>query len=174
MSQQGNGMFVMVGVYDDQYDADIDYDSVKDLHASGVIGTYDAAVVTKDARGKVHVRKHEKPTQHGAWSGLAIGALLGAVFPPGMLAGGIIGATAGGLIGHFRRGVSRRDLDDLGQELDRGEWALIVVGESKVAQAVARELKRTSRMIQKELDADAAELRAELDSAIDDAERQRA
>ena len=42
---------------------------LRELHEGGVVGTYDAAIVTKDADGKVHVHKHEKPTQHGAWTG---------------------------------------------------------------------------------------------------------
>jgi uncharacterized membrane protein len=74
---------------------------VKGLHSAGIVGTYDAAVVDKDLQGKVYVHKHEKPTQHGAWSGLAVGALLGILFPPGIIAGGIVGAAAGGVIGHL-------------------------------------------------------------------------
>ncbi len=35
-----------------------DYDVIKDLHAAGVVGTYDAAVVTEDDAGKVHENKY--------------------------------------------------------------------------------------------------------------------
>ena len=38
-----------------------------------MIATYDAAIINKDANGKVHVSKREKPTQHGGWTGAAIG-----------------------------------------------------------------------------------------------------
>lgn len=31
------------------------------------VGSYDAAVVTKDAGGKVHENKDETATRHGAW-----------------------------------------------------------------------------------------------------------
>jgi uncharacterized membrane protein len=77
-----DSVFVFVGTYSDVGGAEDDYEVVKELHSSGVVGTYDAAVVGKDDEGKVHVHKHEKPTQHGAWSGLAVGALLGILFPP--------------------------------------------------------------------------------------------
>ena len=48
-----------------------DYDLVKDLHAIDVVGSYDAAVVTKDDSGKVHVNKDEMATRHGGWGGAA-------------------------------------------------------------------------------------------------------
>jgi hypothetical protein len=50
---------------------------VFDLHAAGAIGTFDSAVIRKEADGKVRVTKTEKPTQHGAWTGAAVGALVG-------------------------------------------------------------------------------------------------
>jgi hypothetical protein len=72
-----DNVFAFVAVYDNVHDAESDYEIVKDLHSGGIVGTYDAAVITKDESGKVHVSKDEKPTQHGAWSGLGIGALVG-------------------------------------------------------------------------------------------------
>lgn len=163
-----DGVFVFVGTYPDAESAEADYDVVKELHSSGVIGTYDAAVVDKDERGKVHVHKHEKPTQHGAWSGLVVGALLGILFPPGIIASGIVGAAAGGLIGHLWGGMSRADLKDLGEALDDGEAALVVVGEDKLEEVLKKELRRAARTYEKRTDADAAELRRELDRAIDE------
>jgi len=102
-----DGVFLFVGTYPDTDSAEADYEVVKELHSSGVVGTYDAAVVSKDEQGKVHVHKHEKPTQYGAWSGLAVGALLGILFPPSILAAGVAGAAAGGLVGHLWGDVAR-------------------------------------------------------------------
>ncbi len=69
-------VFVFIGTYGSVDDAQQDYAAVKELHSSGVIGTYDAAVVAKDADGKVHVHKDEMPTRHSAWTGIAVGAAL--------------------------------------------------------------------------------------------------
>jgi uncharacterized membrane protein len=158
---------VYVGVYEDRDDAVADYQAVKDLHSDGVVGTYDAAIVGRDQRGKVHVMKHETPTQHGAWSGLGIGALLGLVFPPGAIAGGIIGATAGGLIGHFREGMSRSDLKQLGDLLATGECALAVIGQDRLERTLATTMKRTTRTVEKQMNADNAQFGRELDKEID-------
>lgn len=163
-----DGVFLFVGTYPDTDSAEADYEVVKELHSSGVVGTYDAAVVSKDERGKVHVHKHEKPTQYGAWSGLAVGALLGIIFPPSILAAGVAGAAAGGLVGHLWGGMSRADLKDLGEALDDGEASLVVVGQDKLEETLKKELKRAARTYEKETDADAAEFRRELDSAIDE------
>lgn len=162
-------VFVYVGVYDAEDGAEFDYDVLRDLHAGGAVGSYDAAVVSKDEAGKVHIRKHEKPTQHGAWSGLAIGALVGVVFPPSVLATGAVGAVAGGLTGHFARGMSRGDVKEFADTLDEGEAALVVVGASKLDETIRSELKRADRAYEKQLTADAHELRKELDQAIDQA-----
>jgi uncharacterized membrane protein len=43
------------------------------------------------------VTKTEKPTQHGAWTGAAVGALVGIIFPPAVIGSAIVGAGAGEL-----------------------------------------------------------------------------
>ena len=58
MSGSG-GTFVLVATYADETTAREDYQVVKDAHAAGLVGSYDAAVVTKDASGKVHENKDE-------------------------------------------------------------------------------------------------------------------
>ena len=57
--------------------AEADYEALLELHATKLVGTYDVVLVTKDADGKVHLEKHEKPTQHGAWGAIAVGAAVG-------------------------------------------------------------------------------------------------
>jgi len=68
-------IFLYAAVYDEISDAEADYEAVFDLHAAGAIGTFDSAVIRKEADGKVRVTKTEKPTQHGAWTGAGVGAL---------------------------------------------------------------------------------------------------
>jgi uncharacterized membrane protein len=76
--------FVMVATYPDEMSARDDYQVVKEAHALGLVGSYDAAVVTKDPNGKVHENKDETATRHGAWWGVAAGAAVGVIFsfPP--------------------------------------------------------------------------------------------
>jgi uncharacterized membrane protein len=155
-------VFVYVAAYDEEDDARADYEVLKELHAAGVIGTYDAALITKDDEGKVHVHKREKPTQHGAWTGVGVGALLGILFPPSILGSAVVAGAAGGLVGHLWHGMSRGDMKDLGEALDDGDAALIIVGRSKLEETLDRELKRANRRIEKQIKADSKELDKEL------------
>ena len=157
-------VFLYAAIYDDVADADSDFEAVFDLHAAGAIGTFDAAVIHKED-GEVHVHKTEKPTQHGAWTGIAVGALAGILFPPSIIGTAIVGGAAGGVIGHLWRGMSRGDLKDLGEALDEGEAALIVIGESKIEEQLEKATKRARKLIEKQIDADAEELKRELAEA---------
>ena len=158
-------VFLYAATYDDIADAESDYEAVFDLHALGAIGTFDSALIRKDEDGKVHVTKTEKPTQHGAWTGAGVGALVGIIFPPAILGTAIVGAGAGGLIGHLRGGISRDDLKELGDELEGGSAALIVIGESRIQEQLEKAVTRANKLIEKQIDADAEELKREIDAA---------
>lgn len=158
-------VFVYAASYASLDDADADYDTLLDLHDADLVGTYDVAIIDKDADGKVHVTKHEKPTQHGAWTGAGVGALIGILFPPALLGAAAVGAATGGLIGHLARGMSRGDMKDLGDLLDDGQAALIVVAESNIGEQLDKDLTRAQKSIDKQIDADSKEFEKELDQA---------
>jgi uncharacterized membrane protein len=158
-------VFLYAAIYDEIADAEADYEAVFDLHAAGVIGTFDSAVIRREEDGKVRVTKTEKPTQHGAWTGAGVGALVGILFPPSIIGTAIVGAGAGGLIGHLRSGITRDDLKDLGEELERGDAAVIVLGESKIEEQLEKAVTRANKLIEKQIDADAEELKREIDAA---------
>jgi len=161
-----NPVFMYAGEYDSVEDAKADLEALKELHREHVVGTYDAAVVTKNEEGKVEiVDKIEKPTQHGGWAGMAVGAAMGLIFPPGILVGGLLGAGAGALIGHLEGGMSRSDIREVGEMLDNSEAALIVVGESTIERAVDEATERAKQELKKEIRADAREMERAVDEA---------
>ena len=159
-----NPVFVYGAVYADRDDADADYDTLLDLHSADLVGSYDVALVYKDDDGKVHVTKHEKPTQHGAWTGAAVGALVGIVFPPAILGAALVGAAAGGGIGHAMGGMSRSDAKELGDYLDTGQAALVVIGKSRLQEQLDKALTHAEKTQEKEIDADGEELAKELNA----------
>ena len=161
-----NPVFLYVGEYDSVEDAKADLEELKELHREDVVGTYDAAVITKNEEGKVKiVDKIEKPTQHGGWAGLAVGAAIGLIFPPSMLVTGLLGAGAGALLGPLEGGMSRSDLKEVGEMLEKSEAALIVVGEATIERGVEEATRRAKRELKKEVRADAREIERAIDEA---------
>jgi uncharacterized membrane protein len=146
-----DGVLVYVGTYSNEKLARDDYEIVKDLHAAGAVGTYDASVVTKDDNGKVHVNKDETSTRHGAWGGAAVGAVVGILFPPAVIGSAVVGAGIGGVGGHLWKGMSRSDVKEFGELIDTGEAALVIVAESTIEAALDKADLKAEKHMAKEL-----------------------
>jgi uncharacterized membrane protein len=165
--------FMVIAASYDAVDAAVsDYDVVHDLYSEwNLIDTYDAAVITRED-GKVKiVKKHEQPTRQGAWGGLGIGLVGGALvalFPAvalgaGLLVGGAGGAGLGALAGHVAAGMSRSDLKDLGELLDDGHSGLVVIAATDVEARVEAALKSAGKITKKQLRADEKHLEKQID-----------
>jgi uncharacterized membrane protein len=162
---KADGVFIYIGTYPNEAVARADYDLVKDLHALGAVGTYDAAVVRKDESGKVHVNKDEMATRHGGWGGAAAGAVVGILFPPSIIATALVGGAIGAVSGHLWRGMSRADVKELGDLLDANEAALLIIGESTIEDAVNKAQLKAEKHVAKELTASAKDV----DKAVQEA-----
>jgi uncharacterized membrane protein len=160
-----DGLFLYIGTYPGEADARADYDIVKDLHSVDVIGTYDAAVVTKDEDGKVHVNKDETATRHAGWGGAAAGAVVGLLFPPAIIGSALVGGAIGGISGHLWRGISRSDVKDLGELIDEGEAALVVVGATTLQEALDKAGLKPAKHVTKQVDVSTSDV----DAAVKDA-----
>ena len=160
--------FILVATYPDEAAAREDYQVVKDAHAAGLVGSYDAAVVTKDASGKVHENKDETATRHGAWWGVAAGAAIGVIFPPAVLGAAAVGGVAGGFTGHLSKGMSRSQAKQLGDFIDPGQAGLVVVGESKVEDAIQNAVTRAEKQTAQELDVDPKDIDKALQQAVNE------
>jgi len=151
---KSDGTFILVATYPDERAARDDYQVVKEAHKRGLVGSYDAAVITKDRNGKIHENKDETGTRHGAWWGIAAGAAVGVLFPPSIIGAAAAGGVIGGVSGHLAKGMSRSDARELGDFIDPGQAGLVVVGESKVEHALADAVTRAEKQTAKELDVD--------------------
>jgi uncharacterized membrane protein len=158
-------MFLYLGTYPNEAAARSDYDVVKDLHSADVVGTYDAALITKDAKDKVHVNKDEMATRHGGWGGAAAGAVVGILFPPAVIGSALVGGAIGATGGHMWRGLSRSDVKELGEVIDAGQAALLVVGASNLEQAIDEAELSAEQSIAKQLDVSTADVDAAIKSA---------
>ena len=160
---------VYAGVYADVEDAKADYQAVHDLHMKdGLIDAYDAAVVERKENGKVKiVKKHETPTRVGGVGGGTVGLATGlviALFPAAAIGAGLLavttagGAALGAVAGHAAAGMSRKDLKELGEQLDDGQAGLVVVAVSDMGAKIEAAMTKAEKVEEKQLKADTAEI----------------
>ncbi|MEM1280759.1 MAG: DUF1269 domain-containing protein [Cyanobacteria bacterium P01_H01_bin.152] len=143
--------FAYIAVYDNAEHAKGDLDAFREIAAAGVVGRYDTALLTKDDDGKVHIKKRGTPPKSGAWRGALAGTIISLLFPPSIIAGGILGGAAGALVGKLWGGMSRQDLKELGELLDESATGLVIFGESKLDEFIEKALKRATKQIAKEI-----------------------
>ncbi len=62
------------------------------------------------------------------------------------------GAAVGAVSGHLWRGMSRKDCKELGDVIDDGQAALVIVGASKIEQAVDKAGLKAEKQVAKEPD----------------------
>jgi uncharacterized membrane protein len=113
----------------------------------------------------VHVNKDEMATRHGGWGGAAAGAVVGILFPPAIIGSALVGGAIGAVSGHVWRGISRSDVKELGELIDEGEAALLVVGANTLEKALDEAGLKPAKQVTKQVDVKTADV----DAAVKDA-----
>jgi uncharacterized membrane protein len=168
----GDFIYVLAAAYDDVADARADFEAVRALYDEiKASHDFDAAVLAKDENGKVKIEKtYEAGTRHDALKGLGWGMAAGAaaaLFPAigiwGALAAGGAGGTAiGAITGHIQTGMKRSELKELGDVLDQGDAALIVVYRANLADQIATLIRTENRYVSQIIDASADRIAEEV------------
>jgi uncharacterized membrane protein len=168
----GDFVYLLAASYDDVADARADFEAVRGLYDEiKASHEFDAAVLSKDENGKVKIEKtYEAGTRHDALKGLGWGMAAGAaaaLFPAigiwgALAAGGTGGAAIGAITGHIQTGMKRGDLKELGDVLDRGDAALIVVYRANVANQIAALIKAEDRYVSQVVNATADRIAEEI------------
>jgi uncharacterized membrane protein len=107
-------------------------DNLKQMHQEGAIKILDAAImVHSEEAGKIQIKETaELSGAKGAASGAGVGAVIGLIFPPAILATAAIGAAAGAAFSHFTdQGFDNNLLKEIGENLPPGGSAIVAVVE---------------------------------------------
>ncbi len=159
---------VYAAAYESFDDAKDDFQGIKDLHKEKWIGKYEAALFTKNDDGSVKIHDQDATGRaKGLKLGAAIGAAVGIIFPVTLLAGALVGGGVGLLGGQLTKGLSRGDIKDLGELLDEGEAGIVLVGVFTPEEGMERFLGKAAKVLKKQVDADADEIKKAIDEAID-------
>jgi uncharacterized membrane protein len=159
---------LFLGLYASLDGAERDLDGLKKLHAEGLAGAYDAAVVTRDADGTPRVAR-KKHAGHPVWAGAGIGALVGVLFPLSVVPIALAGAGTGALVRHAQGSLLEADAEELAESLASGEAALVVVGDAAMNERLEQVFPGAARRIAKPLDMDADDFAEALLQASDEA-----
>src|SRR3954470_13776693 len=125
---------VFVAAYSNETSAGVALDDLKSMERAGSIKLVDAALVVRDTEGKVHFEETADPSgKKLAKRGAIAGGLVGLIFPPSIIASGVVGGAAGGVWGKVRdKGFKDEELKEIGEQLPPGSSALVVIAQDKV------------------------------------------
>ncbi len=115
--------------------------SLRELQKSGRLSVDDAAVVVKNAEGKIEIKNEvDTGVKWGAVGGGLLGLLLASVFFP--VAGIVIGAAGGAAVGALTdKGIQKSFVKEVAESLQPGNSALFVIGRDADPNAVLAVLR---------------------------------
>src|SRR6266540_6301627 len=91
---------LIASIYPNQEHAETIYEKLKRMRDYKEIILVDAALVTKDEAGKVHIHEtKEVTTAKGATRGAIVAGIVGLIYPPSLIASVLVGGGVGGLWG---------------------------------------------------------------------------
>jgi uncharacterized membrane protein len=119
---------LVVLTFNDTEQAGQVFEALKKAQSSGRVKIDDAAVIVKEASGKVEIKNQiDASVKVGAVGGGLLGLMLASIFFP--LAGLAIGAIGGALVGKsLDKGVDQKFVKDVTETLKPGSSALFVIG----------------------------------------------
>ena len=136
---------VILAAFKDPAGASQALSQLKEAAKQGLIRIVDAAVLVKDAQGKLSIKETaDMGGGKGAAVGAVVGGVLGVIFPPSILVGAAAGGLIGGLAAKLRDGgFPDARLKQLGEGLTPNSSAIVAVVEhewvAKVQQQLAAE-----------------------------------
>ena len=159
-------VIVFAGTYGSLHEAELDFETIKDLHEEKLVGKYEAAVFTKQDDGSVKIIDTDKNSRRkGLKIGVAAGAVVGILFPPSLIAGALAGGGVGLLTSHFTKGLKRGEVKELGELLDEGQAGIVFVGVVNPGQRMDHLLTHALTTMTKQVDANAEEVKKAMDEA---------
>jgi uncharacterized membrane protein len=153
--------------FDTQEKADEVLVSLNKLQKEYLIDLEDAAVVVRNAEGKIKIKQAHNLVAYGASSGMVRGGLWGMLFgllfanpllgwAIGSLSGGVAGAASGALADI---GIDDNFIKELGETLKEGNSALFVLVRKSTPDKVLAELKGVGGKVLRSSLSDEAEVK---------------
>ncbi len=139
----GKQLELMAAVYVDEEGAKTILDTLERMHRASNITLADAAIVMKDADGKLKIKETREVTAaKGAKRGAVVTGVLGLIFPPALIASVLAGGVIGGAWGRLRdTGIKTGRMKDLGNSLEPGNAAVIALAEPQFVELIVETME---------------------------------
>lgn len=133
---------LLAAVYPNEEHAKTTIDMLVAMHKAVTITLIDAAMVTKDASGKIHVNETAELTpRKGAKRGAVIAGVFGLIFPPSLIASVIAGGAVGAIAGRLRdTGIKSEQISEIANQIEPGKAAVIALTEGEFGPQVQQAL----------------------------------
>lgn len=162
---------VIVAIFQEEKAADEALGQLKAERKEKAFSIQDAAVIKKDANGKLHVKETaDSSGGKGAGIGLILGAAMGLIGGPiGLAAWGAGGALVGGIAAKLHdSGIKNDQLAKIGADIPPGSSALVVVIDPNWTSPIEKELAAAGAQVS--TTAIAAEIADQLQRAAEERE----
>jgi uncharacterized membrane protein len=125
---------------------------------AGLIGIVDAAVVVKNAKGKLKITDAKRRSRKGLVTGGVVGGVIGLIVAPPVTAIAAGGGVIGALVGKLRSAPLKAEMKDIGAALQPNTSAIIAIIEHTwVEQLEAAMAEAGAQLIRDVIKADIAE-----------------
>lgn len=147
---------VIAAIYPTEDGAKHTFDQLQEMHKSDIVHIIDAATMRKEADGKVHTYQVDIPhAKNAAVKGGVIGAVVGLIFPPGLLAATALGALAGAVTGKVGNVAMKDDgVKQTARDLEPGTSAVVAVVDDQWVDNIVEGLEGYSKLRKETLEAD--------------------
>ena len=152
-SKTRHAQLLYVAAYGDAVAADGDWQILKKLVAQEVLTVEAMALVNRDLDGTIHISDRTHEMGVSAAIGAVGGAVVGAIFPPALIATAFVGAALGGgsgaVVDRLTKGRIKADVEWI---LPPGRTGIVVIVDEALAPVVDNAVDRAERTWRQHVD----------------------
>jgi uncharacterized membrane protein len=159
MAKKEGPLTVAFAQYPDPDTAKDALHTLQQMEKDGAIDVIDAGVIEKQADGKAKISDVQKHARRkNAGEGAIIGGVASLLFPPGLIAGVLVGGVAGGVVGRLRHHevFKSKEMKQAAEQMPPGSSAIVAIIENKWLSELESATEGYENLITQSVDADAA------------------
>ena len=147
-----------IAAYTDPEAAQEDWQGIRDLAKDDLIEIEGLVLVARGNDGKIDIQETAHDVRKGSVIGAVGGLAVGLIFPPAVLAAGLVGAGVGAGVGGLKAHRSRKEIRaEVEQVLPLGSSGIVALVDDQWVGQVERALSHAERLTKHELDKESTE-----------------